>query len=202
MRPKDNLGAPLLLNASSAEGDLHDVHLHHGIAPVPVLAGSDAPPLPGFRTHCAALLKKNWLLKKRQWMGGCPCQKNACCRACPCAFICEMIIPALMIAPLIWAKAEFCSSAEGCLDVHAGGWGGSINRTIAQQQGLVRHRHRHRSLGLSQSSPYSEEHGRRPPDERLICVSGAEFPRLTTVGVGCCRPKGARRSSPVISLTA
>jgi hypothetical protein len=139
MRPKDNLGAPLLLNASSAEGDLHDVHLH-GIAPVPVLAGSGAPPLPGFRTHCTALLKKNWLLKKQQWMGGCHCQKNACCRTCPCAFICEMIIPALMIAPLIWAKAEFCSSVEGCLVVNAGGWGGHIPKSVVHSQSLVRRR--------------------------------------------------------------
>ena len=95
---------------------------------------------PGFIAHTVSLYKKNWLLKKRQWAGGCcisGCNIFCCAKktqggtapaaaagsCCPCAFICEVILPILLILPLVIGKME---CGDLCIGLTVGGWGGRI----------------------------------------------------------------------------
>eukprot|EP01050_Picozoa_sp_SAG11_P020957 SAG11_NODE_3634_length_2322_cov_1.922627_1_plen_258_part_00 len=81
--------------------------------------------VPGFEVHFTALFQKNWRLKKRQWLGGCPCR---CECPCPCAFICEMLLPIILFLPLVLGKYK---CGETCIGVTVGGWGGHIPRQDA-----------------------------------------------------------------------
>ena len=99
----------------------------------------DAPPdapahvarlMPGFKTHTATLLRKNWQLKKRQWWAACCCFKGWC----PCAGFCEVVFPLLIMLPLVFAKYK---CGDTCLIFTVGGWGGNIPQVVVEQQGVT-----------------------------------------------------------------
>lgn len=85
-----------------------------------------ARPMPGFKTHTATLLHKNWQLKKRQWWTACCCFKGWC----PCAGFCEVVFPLLIMIPLVFAKYE---CGDTCLLFTVGGWGGQIPEVFVQR---------------------------------------------------------------------
>ena len=99
--------------------------------------------LPGFRVHTAALLEKNWRLKRQRWTGDriekCPCAfGRPCCF--PCGFFCEVIFPLLVLLPMCYTAYSCIHPSyecdTGCASSLVGGWGGSIPQAL-QKQGIT-----------------------------------------------------------------
>ncbi|CAK9049012.1 unnamed protein product, partial [Durusdinium trenchii] len=81
--------------------------------------------------HFSALMRKNLLLKKREWSA-------QCCPWCPLAACCELLLPIAVLALLWWAKSE-CSRTGQCEIPVLEGWGGLMpkeNKSIICEEGL------------------------------------------------------------------
>ncbi|CAJ1347857.1 unnamed protein product, partial [Effrenium voratum] len=81
--------------------------------------------------HFRALMRKNLLLKKREWSA-------QCCPWCPFAACCELLLPLAVLALLWWAKSE-CASNGQCQIPILEGWGGRMPKTMKSttcQEGL------------------------------------------------------------------
>eukprot|EP00929_Paragymnodinium_shiwhaense_P115857 TRINITY_DN8500_c0_g1_i3.p1 TRINITY_DN8500_c0_g1~~TRINITY_DN8500_c0_g1_i3.p1 ORF type:complete len:2086 (-),score=492.32 TRINITY_DN8500_c0_g1_i3:221-6478(-) len=83
--------------------------------------------------HLGALLKKNGVLKRREWSA-------TCCPMCPFAACCELLLPIGVLALLWWAKDQ-CDSGGQCKVPILAGWGGNMpaagsNYSIECKEGL------------------------------------------------------------------
>lgn len=129
--------------------------------------------LPGFRTHTSALLQKEWKIKWKRWTGSsrtcCRCTCS-CCRRCPSVptgFLCEVIFPLLVLAPLCY-MAYSCTHPrnewDGCAQVTVGGWGGSIPQPL-QNDGVTRCN----QPDPPPNNPYD------PPDVQMSCNAWPQY---------------------------
>ncbi|CAL1153289.1 unnamed protein product [Cladocopium goreaui] len=81
--------------------------------------------------HFFALMRKNRLLKKREWSA-------QCCPWCPLAACCELLLPIAVLALLWWAKSE-CNGTGQCELPILEGWGGHMpekNKSTVCVEGL------------------------------------------------------------------
>jgi len=94
-------------------------------------AGTGAVPRVASSRHFLALMRKNRLLKKREWSA-------QCCPWCPLAACCELLLPIAVLALLWWAKSE-CNGTGQCELPVLEGWGGRMpekNKSTTCVEGL------------------------------------------------------------------
>lgn len=123
-------------------------------------AGRAAAPLASGR-HGAALLRKNTILKRRQWSA-------TCCPLCPLAACCELVLPLLVLVLLWWAKSE-CLKGDQCNIPVRAGWGGQMpksNHSTECVEGLPLDPHR--PSGFSHCEAWTQKRNTALPFHEVL----------------------------------